>query len=252
MDSDVDGASWLLSSSPLQIGENFIKLIGGLCFLYYLEWRAGLCVTIILPVFIVMSSFFSKRQYALVIHQGEEYARSGESMEESISNINTVKAIAGENAIRKKVMVFAGLACVIWAVGMAALFGGPLVYREMTNRVRAKGKAHYSAYKAVSDSRERVNLILSYTERQYSPLEILRVVSGYLPRGITLTGFNFKRQDGVRITGEAEMPSQVYSLKEAIDADDLFVSSTLTGPSASRGKHKFEIHVAFPVAEVDE
>ena len=104
MDSDIGGVTWLLSSSPLQIGENFIKLIGGLSLLYYLEWRAGLCVTLILPVFIVMSSFFSKRQYALAIHHGEESARSGERMEESISNINTVKAIAGENATRKKIM----------------------------------------------------------------------------------------------------------------------------------------------------
>ncbi|MBU8902067.1 MAG: ABC transporter ATP-binding protein, partial [Victivallales bacterium] len=89
MDSDIGGVTWLLSSSPLQIIENFIKLIGGLAFLYYLEWRAGLCVTLILPIFIVMSSFFSKRQYALAIHYGEESARSGECMEESISNINT-------------------------------------------------------------------------------------------------------------------------------------------------------------------
>ena len=104
LDSDIGGASWLLSSSPLKIGENFIKLIGGLGLLYYLEWRAGLCVTIILPVFIVISSFFSRRQYTLAIHYNEESARSGEKMEESISNINTVKAIAGENAIRKKLM----------------------------------------------------------------------------------------------------------------------------------------------------
>lgn len=157
-----------------------------------------------------------------------------------------------ENATRKKVMTFAGVACVIWAVGMAILFGGPLVYRHMTGRVRDKSKAHYRAYKAVSDTRERVNLILSYTDRQYSPLEILRVISGYLPRGITLTGFNFKKQDGVRISGEAQIPSQVYSLKEAIDADDIFVSSTLTGPSASREGHKFEIAVTFPAVEVDE
>lgn len=157
-----------------------------------------------------------------------------------------------EKAVRKKVMTVVGVACVIWAVGMVVLFGGPIVYNEMTKRVRAKGKAHYRAYKAVSDTRERVNLILSYTDRQYSPLEILRVISGYLPQGITLTGFNFKKQEGVRISGEAEMPSQVYSLKEAIDADELFVSSTLTGPSASRGKHKFEINAAFPVTEVEE
>ncbi|MCK4981952.1 MAG: ABC transporter ATP-binding protein [Victivallaceae bacterium] len=104
LDSDLGGAGWLLSSSPLKIGEDFIKLIGGLSLLYYLEWRAGLCVTVVLPIFIVMSHFFSRRQYALAIHQGEEHARSGESVEESISNINTVKAIAGENAIREKIM----------------------------------------------------------------------------------------------------------------------------------------------------
>lgn len=157
-----------------------------------------------------------------------------------------------ENSVRRKVMAVAGIACAIWAVGMTTLFGGPMVYKELTKRVRAKGRRHHKDYKAVSDTRERVNLILSYTDRQYSSLEILRVVSGYLPRGITLTGFNYKKQDGVRITGEADEPNQVYTLKEAIDADALFTGSTLTGPSASRGKHRFEIHVAFPVAEEAE
>lgn len=104
LDSDLNGVSWLLSSSPLRIAENFIKLIGGLGLLYYLEWRAGLCVTIILPVFIVMSHFFSRRQYALAIHQSEEYAKGGGHMEESISNINTVKAIAGESVASDRIM----------------------------------------------------------------------------------------------------------------------------------------------------
>ena len=104
LDSDLNGVGWLLSPSLLRIAENFIKLLGGLGFLYYLEWRAGLCVTIVLPVFIVMSHFFSRRQYALAIHHSEEYARSGGSMEEAISNINTVKAIAGEDASCNRIM----------------------------------------------------------------------------------------------------------------------------------------------------
>ncbi len=104
MDSDLNGIGWLLSASVLRIAENFIKLIGGLCFLYYLEWRAGLCVTFLLPVFILISHFFSQRQYALAAHHNEEFAKSGGSMEESLSNINTVKAIAGENATGKRIM----------------------------------------------------------------------------------------------------------------------------------------------------
>jgi ABC-type bacteriocin/lantibiotic exporter with double-glycine peptidase domain len=104
IDSDLGGVSWLLSSSPLRILEDFIKLIGGLCFLYYLEWRAGLCITLILPVFTLISHFFSRRQYALASCHSEEFAKSGGSMEESISNINTVKAIAGEDATGRRIM----------------------------------------------------------------------------------------------------------------------------------------------------
>ena len=104
VNSDLGGISWLLSPSPLRIIENFIKLIGGMGLLFYLEWRAGLAVMISLPLFIFLSFFFSRRQYALTSHQNEEYARSGGSMEESISNINTVKAIAGEKNFGERIM----------------------------------------------------------------------------------------------------------------------------------------------------
>ncbi len=154
-----------------------------------------------------------------------------------------------ENAIRKKVMAFVVVACAVWAVFMAALFSGPLVYKQLTKRMQAKSKDHYKEYKTVSDTRKRVNLILSYTDRRYSPLEILRVVSGYLPQGIILTGFNFKRQDGVRISGEADQPTLVYQFKNAITEDELFESVSLDGPMASKSKHKFEIHAVFKGGE---
>ena len=104
VNADLGGISWLLSPSPLRIIENFIKLIGGLGLLFYLEWRAGLAVVISLPLFVYLSFFFSRKQYALSNHQNEEYARSGGSMEESISNINTVKAIAGEKNFGERIM----------------------------------------------------------------------------------------------------------------------------------------------------
>jgi hypothetical protein len=150
-----------------------------------------------------------------------------------------------QKAVRKKVNAGVAVACVAWAIFMAGLLAGPLVYKQLTKQVRAKSISHFSRYKAVSDTRKRVNLILSYTDRQYSPLEILRVVSGYLPQGITLTGFNYKRQDGVRISGEADLPTLVYQFKNAVTEDALFDSVELTGPSASRGKHKFEVYAVF-------
>lgn len=150
-----------------------------------------------------------------------------------------------ESRIRKRVMTGVGIALAVWSVFMAVLFSGPVVYKQLTARVRNASKAHAKAYKQVSDTRERVNLILSYTDRTYSPLEMLRMTSEYLPQGITLMGFNFRREDGVRISGEADQPTLVYDFKNAVTEDPLFETVTLTGPSISKGKHKFEVDAKF-------
>jgi len=150
-----------------------------------------------------------------------------------------------ESRIRKQVVTGVAVAAAVWSVFMGVLFSGPLVYKQMTERTRAVSRAHAKAYKQVSDMRDRVNLILSYMDRTYSPLEMLRMASGYLPQGITLTGFNFRRDDGVRISGEADVPTLVYDFKNAVTEDPLFESVSLVGPSASKGKHKFDIDAKF-------
>ena len=150
-----------------------------------------------------------------------------------------------EAQTRKRVMTGVGVAVAIWAVFMGVLFSGPLVYKQLTERTRVASRAHAKAFKQVSDSRERVNLILSYTDRTYSALEMLRMASGYLPQGITLTGFNYKREDGVKITGEADVPTLVYDFKNALTEDPLFEAVSLMGVSASKGKHKFDVDAKF-------
>ncbi len=146
---------------------------------------------------------------------------------------------------RKQVLTGVAAAMGVWVVFMGILFSGPIVYKQMTDRIRAASKAHAKAFKQVSDSRDRVNLILSYMDRTYSPLEMLRMASGYLPQGITLTGFNYRREDGVKISGEADVPTLVYDFKNAVTEDPLFESVSLAGPSASKGKHKFDIDAKF-------
>lgn len=150
-----------------------------------------------------------------------------------------------ESQIRKRVLTGVAVATAVWAVFMGVLFSGPLVYKQMTDRVRAASRAHAKAYKQVSDMRARVNLVLSYMDRTYSPLEMLRMAAGYLPQGITMTGFNYRRDDGVKITGEADLPTLVYDFKNAVTEDPLFEGVSLTGPSASKGKHKFDVDAKF-------
>jgi len=150
-----------------------------------------------------------------------------------------------EGAIRRHVSAFVAVAVGIWILLMAGMFSGPLVYKQLSKGEKNRSGTHSKEFKKVSDTRERVNLILSYTNREYSPLELLRIVSGYLPEGITLTSFNFKKQDGIKISGEADLPTLVYQFKNLVTDDPLFETVSLTGPSASRGKHKFEVYAVF-------
>ena len=154
-----------------------------------------------------------------------------------------------ESRIRRKVLTGVGIAAAVWAVLMATLFAGPAVYSQLTARVRKESRAHSQEYKQVSDTRERVNLILSYTDRTHSPLEVLRLASAYLPQGITLIGFNYKRDEGVKISGEADQAMLVYDFKDVLTQDPLFEAVTLTGPSISRGKHKFDVDAKFRTGE---
>jgi hypothetical protein len=154
-----------------------------------------------------------------------------------------------EFRFRKRLLTGAGIAVAVWAVFMGVLFSGPQVYKQLTVRERAASKAHLRAYKAVSDTRERVKLVESYTDRSYSSLEMLRMASAYLPQGVTLTGFTYKRSDGVKIAGEADQPTLVYDFKNAVTEDPLFAAVTLTGPAISRGKHKFDVDAKFKGVE---
>jgi hypothetical protein len=155
-----------------------------------------------------------------------------------------------EARIRKRVLTGVAAASAVWALFMGVLFAGPQVYKQLTERTRAACKAHATAYKQVSDTRERVNLILTYMDRTYSPLEMLRLVSGYLPQGIDLTEVSYKREDGMKITGEADMKSLVYTFKDAVTENALFESVSLTGPTLnSKNRHRFVVDAKFKGVE---
>lgn len=154
--------------------------------------------------------------------------------------------VARESRTRKRVVIGVGIAAAIWAVLVATLYMGPFVYQKLTARTRRALALHAAAHKRVSDTRERVNLIMAYTDRTRSALELLRLTSANLPMGVELLGFTYRRDDGVRISGEADSPTLVYELKNLLDREDeIFESVTLIGVSASRSRHKFDIDAKF-------
>ncbi|MDX9866847.1 MAG: hypothetical protein RBT78_02870 [Kiritimatiellia bacterium] len=150
-----------------------------------------------------------------------------------------------EETVRRRVLTGVGAALAVWTLGMGVLFSGPVVYRQLAARQTQASRAHFKAHKAVADTRERVNLIQAYTDRTYSALEMLKLVSECLPPGITLAGFTYRRDDGVRISGDAVQPTLVYDFKNAVTENPLFETVGLVGPSASKGLHKFDVDAKF-------
>jgi len=156
-----------------------------------------------------------------------------------------------EGRFKRRLNLSVAVAFGVWILLVVVAVGGLFVVDALTGRVAANSKRHQREYKQVNDMRERVELVKRYSDHNRGVLEILKAVSDRLPDGVTLTSFQFKREDGVKISGEAEQPTMVYDFKNALVKSEAFATVNLRGPSASRGVHKFDIEAVFEAEEED-
>ena len=156
-----------------------------------------------------------------------------------------------EARFKKKLIAFLLAATAGWVLLMGVLFGVPFVYGQMTERQKTLSKRHARAYGEVKEMRDKVKLVQQYSDHARGSLEMLKAVSDRMPEGITLTSFTYRRGERLSIVGEAQQPTDVYEFKNALteaateDDEKLFTEVTLTGPSQSRGVHKFSIEGSF-------
>jgi Tfp pilus assembly protein PilN len=172
-----------------------------------------------------------------------------------------------ESRFKKKLTMFLSVAAAGWVLVMGALFGGPIVYDQLTEHQKTICKRHSKAYKEVKEMRDKVKLVQQYSDHARGTLEMLKAVSDRMPEGVTLTSFNYRRGEKLSISGEADQPTVVYDFKNALteaeivlseaeegsekeaETEKLFAEVTLTGPSKSRNTHKFSIECLFESAE---
>ena len=112
------------------------------------------------------------------------------------------------------------------------------------------------AVRSVSDVRHRVRLIRDYSDRTYSPLEVLREISILLPDGITLVEMRYKREE-TRVTVKATATSTelAYAFKQRVDGSPLFSESKFTsGPTtnARTGGADFELTILLAAPQPEE
>ena len=112
--------------------------------------------------------------------------------------------------------------------------------------------------------KEKYELVQRYRDHSLGALEIMKAVNDALPaEGVEFSSWNYKRGEGVRVSGEADRPEEVFALKEALSSlklsdeaaeDDsgpaLFTGGVaLTGPSARGSKQRFDLDCRFNVEE---
>jgi hypothetical protein len=140
---------------------------------------------------------------------------------------------------------------------MLVLFGVPIVYGYLTDHQKALCREHSRQYRAVAEMRDKVKLVQKYSDHARGALEIMKAVSDRLPQGVTLNSWSFRRDEGVKVSGEADEAEFVYKFKDNMseagseDGDEsVFASVTLNGPSAGRGgKQKFDLECRYELEE---
>lgn len=163
-----------------------------------------------------------------------------------------------ERKAKSRLIYGAGSAAAVWVLLAGFLFLSPVGCGKMTQQVKRNSTAIAARYKVVTDLQAKVRLIRAYMDRDLAAIEMLRQIALVQPSGVTLSSFTYRREEGLRLSGEADDPKQVYDFKDAVTAlrrgsteEALFGKVLLTGPSfeAQRRKHRFDLNSQFPGAK---
>ena len=166
-----------------------------------------------------------------------------------------------ETRFKAKLIKYLAIAGGVWLLIMAVLFGVPMVYNFMTSHQKSLSKQHQRQYMAVKEMKAKVDLIHKYSDHARGALEIMKALSDRLPGEITLSAWNYKRDEGVRVTGDAESAEAVYKFKDEMDAmadgeagegERIFGTVDLSGPNASKGGYRFDLDCQYKTEDEDE
>ena len=161
-----------------------------------------------------------------------------------------------ETRFKAKLVKYLAIAGGLWALIMVVLFGVPLVFGFMTDYQKGLSKQHARQYQEVSAMKEKVMLVKKYSDHARGALEIMKAISDRLPEGVTLTSWTYKRDEGVRVSGESDTAEATYAFKDAIDemaegegGEKIFGTVVLNGPNASKGGFRFDLDCQYKTEE---
>lgn len=168
------------------------------------------------------------------------------------------REVLEETRFKFKLIKYLSIAGGIWLLIMAVMFGVPMVYDFMTSHQKSLSKQHARQYQAVKEMKAKVDLVSKYSDHSRGALEIMKAVSDRLPEGITLTSWYYNRDEGVRVSGEADDRDPVYEFKDAMDemadgedgeGEKIFGTVDLSNISGSNKGFRFNLDCRYAAEE---
>lgn len=102
--SDVGGLRWFFSSTLVYLATDGLRLLGGIAFLFYLEWRLAVVALVLLPALVFGVRFFARRSRILSHQEMERQANVSRRVQESLSAAALIKAFATEGRTVGQIM----------------------------------------------------------------------------------------------------------------------------------------------------
>ena len=105
---DVESLRFLFSGTLVNASGQLLRLLGGACFLFYLEWRIALLMLGLLPVLAWSVRHVSEKVYRLSRERLEHQAEAAGRIQETLSDVAMIKAAAAERGACGKLVTALG------------------------------------------------------------------------------------------------------------------------------------------------
>ena len=102
--SDVQGLRWFFSGTVVYLFTKFVQLIGGIGFLFYLEWKLAIAAIIALPFLAISVRYFSNHMRTLSHHTMETNANIMKRLQETITSLPLIKTFTTETKESERVI----------------------------------------------------------------------------------------------------------------------------------------------------
>ena len=133
-------------------------------------------------------------------------------------------------------------AVALWAVIVGAGIAALLYQNFRVTSLQRRLASISGPVARVKAARDEVEMIKRYTDRSYSVLECLRVISLSQPKGIDLSDMTYRKGMGVELTGEADSSTLSSRFLEALNRAEIF-ESVSSGPTTQTGKGRYRFGI---------